>query len=346
LSASLTETLSKWNRQNDEIHIKNDTACPAAACKLYAQGASTGEGGSELPVINYFIYLPNRPEQSPWECTATAIGHERVLPGSQYPPRRHPVDHHFTWEDGRVLHAYQILYITEGRGYFESGISHKRQQIDGGCIVILFPGIWHRYSPDPQTGWVENWIEYRGKSFDRARATGLLRPERSVLRVGLLPDLLQCFERCHALARRHSAGNQAMLSTMGLHILSILQGAPGLHRNLRRHIDERIEQAQLLIARRYHETIIVEQLARELHIGYSSFRQSFKAQTGLSPKQYQLQIRLQKAQEFLANTSKSVGEIAEILGFNTAYHLSNQFKKHVGLAPQIWRQKLERRQRR
>ena len=297
-------------------------------------------------MINYFIYLPNRPEQSPWECTATAIGHERVLPGSQYPPRRHPVDHHFTWEDGRVLHAYQILYITEGKGYFESGISHKRQQIDGGCIVILFPGIWHRYSPDPQTGWVENWIEYRGKSFDRARATGLLRPDRSVLRVGLLPDLLQCFERCHALARRHSAGNQAMLSTMGLHILSILQGAPGLHRNVRRHIDERIEQAQLLIARRYHETIIVEQLARELHIGYSSFRQSFKAQTGLSPKQYQLQIRLQKAQEFLANTSKSVGEIAEILGFNTAYHLSNQFKKHVGLAPQIWRQKLERRQRR
>jgi transcriptional regulator GlxA family with amidase domain len=172
----------------------------------------------------------------------------------------------------------------------------------------------------------------------------LLRPERAILRVGLLPDLLQCFERCHALAQRHSGGIQAMLSTMGLHILSILQGVPKSRRNLRRHIDERIQRAQLLIARRYHETIIVEQLARELHIGYSSFRQAFKAQTGLSPKQYQLQIRLQKAQEFLANTSKSVGEIAEILGFNTAYHLSNQFKKHVGLAPQIWRKRLERRE--
>jgi transcriptional regulator GlxA family with amidase domain len=137
-----------------------------------------------------------------------------------------------------------------------------------------------------------------------------------------------------------------MLSTMGLHILSILQSAPGLRRNLRQPIDERIQQAQLLIARRYHETIVVERLARELHIGYSSFRQVFKTQTGLSPKQYQLQIRLQKAQDFLANTSKSVGEIAEILGFNTPYHLSNQFKKHVGLAPQIWRKRLERRQRR
>lgn len=298
-------------------------------------------GGLEFSMTNYFVYLPDRREQGPWECSATSVGYQRVLPGSPYPPRRHPVDHHFTWEDGRVLHAYQIIYITEGRGHFESGLSHRRQQIDAGCIVILFPGIWHRYSPDPKTGWVENWIECRGKSFDRARALGLLRPERPVLRVGLLPDLLQSFERCHALGQRHSA--QTMLSTMGLHILSVLQSAPGLHRNFRRHIDERIQQAQLLIARTYHERITVEQLARELHIGYSSFRQAFRAQTGLSPKQYQLQIRLQKAQDFLANTPKSIGEIAEILGFDTAYHLSNQFKKHVGLAPQIWRKRLIRR---
>jgi AraC-like DNA-binding protein len=81
-------------------------------------------------------------------------------------------------------------------------------------------------------------------------------------------------------------------------------------------------------------------------VGYSYFRQAFKAQTGLSPKQYQLQIRLQKAQDLLANTSKSVGEIAEILGFNTAYHLSSQFKQHIGLAPQIWRNKLAQRSRR
>jgi AraC-like DNA-binding protein len=293
-------------------------------------------------MANYFVYLPDRREPGPWECTATSVGHQHVLPGSPYPPRRHPVDHHFTWENGRVLGAYQLVYITGGKGYFESAISHKKQPVEGGCILVLFPGIWHRYSPDPKTGWVENWIECRGKAFDRARATKLLRPERPLLRVGLLPDLLQCFERCHALAQRRSAESQAMLSTLGLHMLSILQGATRLHRSLRRPIDERVQQAQLIIARRYHEAIVVEELARELHIGYSYFRQAFKAQTGLSPKQYQLQIRLQKAQDFLANTSRSVGEIAEILGFNTAYHLSSQFKNHVGLAPLIWKTRLAR----
>jgi len=41
----------------------------------------------------------------------------------------------------------------------------------------------------------------------------------------------------------------------------------------------------------------------------------------------------------LLNTSKSVKEIAEILGFDSAYHLSNQFKKHLDLAPRIWKAK-------
>ena len=166
-----------------------------------------------------------------------------------------------------------------------------------------------------------------------------------MLRVGLLPDLLQAFERCHSLAQRRSTETQAMLSTMGLHLLSILQGAHGLYGNLPRQIDQRIQKAQLVIGRRYHETIVVEQLARELGIGYSYFRRAFKAQIGLSPKQYQLQIRLHKAQDLLANTSKSIGEIAELLGFNTAYHLSSQFKQHVGLAPQTWRKTLVRQSR-
>jgi hypothetical protein len=79
----------------------------------------------------------------------------------------------------------------------------------------------------------------------------MLRPERPIVRVGLLPELLQCFEHCHSLAQRRSAESQAMLSTLGLHLLSILQAAHRLRRNVRRPIDEKIQEAQLIIARRF-----------------------------------------------------------------------------------------------
>jgi transcriptional regulator GlxA family with amidase domain len=152
--------------------------------------------------------------------------------------------------------------------------------------------------------------------------------------------LLQAFERCHALAQQRSAGVQALLSTMGLHLLSVLLSAAQRHPDAPRPMDHKIQHAQGLLARRYHERLSVEQLARELNVSYSSFRQAFKAQTGISPKQYQLQIRLHKAQDFLANTPKSVGEIADILGFDSAFHLSKQFKDSTGMAPQAWRRRL------
>jgi hypothetical protein len=59
---------------------------------------------------NYFIYLPNRKSRDPWECAATSVGYSKIAPYHDYPPLRHPVDHHFTWANGRVLQAYQIIY--------------------------------------------------------------------------------------------------------------------------------------------------------------------------------------------------------------------------------------------
>jgi AraC-like ligand binding domain len=132
---------------------------------------------------NYFIYLPNRKSHNPWECVATSVGCSKIAPYHDYPPLRHPVDHHFTWANGRVLQAYQIIYISEGRGVFESESTAKRSRVGAGNVLLLFPGIWHRYAPDEKTGWAEHWIECNGGCFDRAKEAGHIAPEHAVLRV-------------------------------------------------------------------------------------------------------------------------------------------------------------------
>jgi AraC-like DNA-binding protein len=243
-------------------------------------------------------------------------------------------------ENGRVLSAYQFVFITEGRGFFECEQSPKRQRVEAGTIIIVFPGIWHRYAPDPEVGWVEQWLECSGAAFDRAGDAGYLKPEQSLLRVGLLPDLLHSFDYCHALAQRDSTGVQSLLSTMGLHLLALVLETRHSQYEALRSTDDKVRQGQRQFANRYSERLNVEELAAELKVSYSSFRQAFKQRTGTSPKQYQLQIRVQKAQDLLINTAKTVAEIAEILGFDSAFHFSKQFKNRVGLAPNAWRKTL------
>ncbi len=249
-----------------------------------------------------------------------------------------PADHHFEWSRGRVLQFYQIIFISEGAGVFESEHTREARTVDSGTLLILFPGVWHRYAPDSAVGWAEHWIECQGPIFDDAVRSGIVQPTQPILHTGLEPDLLRCFERCHALAGRGAIANQHLLSTMGAHLLSVigyLQNAPRFDRR----IDELIESAHALIALRCQERLSLPAIAAELGVSYSHLRQTFTERIGLSPKQYHCQVRLQKAQELLASTTRSVQEVADILGFHSAFQLSKQFKEHFGQAPQHWRSK-------
>ncbi len=236
---------------------------------------------------DYFVYLPQNPPGSIWGCTVTSVGRAQVRPHAKYPPARHPADHHFEWSRGRVLQCYQILFISEGAGHFESAKTGRPARVEAGTLLMLFPGVWHRYAPDAELGWEEHWIECRGPIFDQALRDGILCSTRAILHTGMEPDLLRSFERCHALAARGALANQHLLSTMGAHLLSVVGHLQSASRFDRR-IDELIERAHALIALRCQEPLNMPALAAELGVGYSHLRQAFTRRVGLSPKRYLL----------------------------------------------------------
>ncbi|WP_256252817.1 AraC family transcriptional regulator [Paenibacillus sp. UNC496MF] len=59
----------------------------------------------------------------------------------------------------------------------------------------------------------------------------------------------------------------------------------------------------------------------------------FKQSTGLSPYQYFIRLRIEKAKMLLTSRGYTIGEIAAILGFTDQSHMNRQFKRITGLAP-------------
>lgn len=294
---------------------------------------------------DYFTYLPQQTGNSIWGCVTTGVGFTHVLPNQPYPPRQHPLAHHFHWNEGRVLQSYQIILISSGHGVFESASGPGIQTVEAGTVMVLFPGVWHRYRPSPETGWVEHWIECLGPAFDAAARAGLVRPEHGLLTTGSIHDLSDCFERCHNLARVDAVAHQDLLSTLGLHLLALLGYLRRGERGFTKSIDQVVQRAHTLIALRCQEPLNLRGLAAELGVGYSNLRHSFFCRVGISLRQHYLNMRVQKAQDFLLNTSKSVKEIAEILGFDSPSHFSKQFKQRVGSPPDTWRRRFGAAQR-
>jgi AraC-like DNA-binding protein len=286
---------------------------------------------------DYYVYLPTHPSNSIWGCVVTAVGHTNILPNTPYPRPQHPVDHWFNWNEGRVLRSYQIILISAGAGVFECEAQPNAQPVVPGTVILLFPGVWHRYRPTANIGWVEHYIECDGPVFREAARSGLIQPKHSLLSAGVAADVSDCFERCHSLARMDAMANQDLLSTLGLHLLALMGHLRRGERGLIKAIDDVVQRAHLLIALRCQEPLDLAALAGELGVGYSNLRHSFMARVGMSPRQYYLNTRIQKAQDLLVRTPKSVKEVAEILGFDSASHLSKQFKKFVGISPHEWR---------
>ncbi|MFW6039182.1 MAG: helix-turn-helix domain-containing protein [bacterium] len=290
---------------------------------------------------NYFAYLPETGTAEVWSAEVTAAGRTQVRPGEPYPPAQHPTDHHFTWERGRVLDAHQLIHISAGTGTFESDATGS-VPIRAGDTFLLLPHVWHRYRPDRRSGWTEHWVECKGPTVDRLVQRGLIRADRPVVRTTNRQYVLQCFELLHQWIKPGDVQTRAHLATMAMHLYALVQRYDEVQRGPQRRIDRLVQQAQMKIAARVHQPLQAEALADELGVAYSYFRRAFRARVGASPKHYHVQLRLRKARELLANTSMTIKQVADALGFDSPYHFSQQFKQHVGAAPTHWRRGLFR----
>lgn len=284
---------------------------------------------------NYFCYLPTSPQLQAWGVWATAVGYTQVKPGSAYPPARHPGDHHFTWTQGRILDCFQVVYLTRGGGQMQW--QQDRVPLSMGDVFFVFPGVWHRYSPDPDTGWTEHWIELRGPVIDNLLANGVFTAQQPKVNVGLHPELRELFDRCHLLTRTRPEGFELLLGPVGMQILAQIQ-VKTRHDNHSetQPLRHAVRKAQQLLSKSSGQQNL-QALADELGVDYTAFRRAFKEHVGLSPGQYALAHRLRRAQDLLRHTDASIQLIADTLGYSSPYHFSADFSARTGLPPSQWR---------
>ncbi|MBD1393395.1 AraC family transcriptional regulator [Mucilaginibacter glaciei] len=286
---------------------------------------------------DYCKYLPVNQDDEAWGLTILNAGYTHILKSSSYPSREHPKSYYFTWKNGRVLHEYQIIYITQGEGVFESE-NCKLTRVKEGSVIILFPNERHRYKPDPDTGWHEYWIGLNGPIIDNLIANKFFSVQKPVLDIGLKDSVFNLFTDIIEKTKSERPGYQPLIAGATLHLLGIL------HSELTQasfegesNIQLIIEKARFLLRDHMNQNSPPEDIARELQVGYSWFRKQFKKYTGLAPNQYLIQLKIQHSKELLLSPENSVKSVAYLLNFDSVPYFSKLFKIKTGLTPQEYR---------
>ncbi|HTB84770.1 MAG TPA: AraC family transcriptional regulator [Candidatus Sulfotelmatobacter sp.] len=288
----------------------------------------------------FYHYFPVSRRDVKWGLYANTAGEVSIASNTAYPPGGHPKDFAFDWQHGRILDGFAIVYISSGRGKFES--QSVSTSIEPGDTFLLFPGVWHRYAPDPETGWYEHWIGFDGETARNWLRKRFISPKKAVFKISPEDTVLATFSRVGQSVRANRPALQQILAgaitnLMGL-VYSTQQTQPAAESQNVNNIELAIAHMQNALA----PGLDLELLAKKLGVSYSWFRKAFVAHTGLSPYQYLLELRLVRARRLLVETEFSVKEIAMQTGFKDQFYFSRHFRRKMNLTATEWRRRSRR----
>lgn len=301
---------------------------------------------------DFHDYLPIDDDAMRWGIYMTGIGRVTVAPKSAYPPATHPPLYGFRWERGRTLPEFAVVLIDRGQGIFESRATGLIP-VAAPSVIVLFPGLWHRYRPRKEIGWTERWLCFNGELAHRLMEMALLPQASPVRQIADPTTLVAAFDDLLNKVEQNPAANSILLSLHALGYLGAVIDATtsdelpnALESATRRNAtrDAVVSQAMALIWTRGHRTISVDEIAESAGVTRRTLERRFRKSVGHPVVEEIIRSRLVRAKRLLQETEMSVKVVAQLSGFPSEERMRVAFVRHEGTSPLRFRQHSARRQ--
>ncbi len=287
-----------------------------------------------MQLRDFSIYTSPTKNDLQWQIAGTTMGHSLVKPGETYPRNRDKHPEQFkSVVTSRTLQEFQLIYITKGSGVFST--EGKQYEISPGIAFFLFPGVRHAYHPHRKTGWEEFWIGFHGAYANALWQQEILSPEEPLFHVGYHESIIHMFDQNFRSMHQQFPGYTIQISGG---IVALITNIIGLSKQQQYQSEEvgLVDQVKSILEGRIFDSITIEELTEATGTGKSKLIALFSDYTGLSPYQYFLHMKINKAKQWL-DMGLSVKEIAYRLSFQDPCYFSRIFTKKTGVSPTAWR---------
>lgn len=277
-----------------------------------------------MPEFSFHLF----PNERFMDLSLIQYGQEQCAPYHLYGPatRNHYLFHY-------ILSGKGILYSTDSRG------GNHTYHLSQGSGFLICPNQINTYIADGEDPWRYIWLEFDGlKCQDILASTGLSF-DSPIYRAN---DKALCEEMVQEMfAVVNGSQNQSLYLIAHLYLfLDLLVRSSFSRREFTagKLRDLYIREAVTFIEQNYYRSsITVEDIAHFCNLNQSYLGKIFKESMNQTLQQFLIYYRMNKAAEFLKNSSMPVGEIAKVVGYPNQLNFSRAFKNVYGLSPQNWR---------
>ena len=233
-----------------------------------------------------------------------------------------------------VKNFYLIHYIISGHGIYTVG--NLQHHLGPGDAFLIRPGKTVVYAADAKDPWQYCFFAFNGQAAEQyLNRTGFAAAD--VIHLGN--------DRIHDLVCETTEMLSNYPRNMDIYALSQLMKM--LLFFAEHHDDESIEKSHPIrpdiqkvldyISYHYADPITVIDMSRLVALERSYFCRTFKNATGLAPKDYLTNFRLDKARYLLTETNMPIGKVSEAVGFRSFSSFSRLFTAQYQQSPSNYR---------
>ncbi|MEX0654368.1 MAG: AraC family transcriptional regulator [Phycisphaeraceae bacterium] len=243
--------------------------------------------------------------------------------------------------------AWELCYIADGEvAWWAGGQVHE---VGPGHVYITRPGEPHGGVDAVLHPCELYWVQLRVPR--RGALPGLARRDAQVM-LGRLEALrLRCFpasdvvpEAFARLIAEHRQRDELSpaAARAALHtLLTAVVRDHARHRAAQSRSGRRISRAIRAAIDQFERDpgAAVWELAEHAGLSVTRFHERFRAEVGLTPADWRNRRRVDRAKQLL-RSGRSVTEVAMLLAFSTSQYFATVFKRHTGLTPGQYRQRM------
>ena len=216
-----------------------------------------------------------------------------------------------------VREYYLIHYVVQGRGVFRLG--GREYCLGPGDLFMTAPGEVMYYEADERQPWSYIWV-----GFEAALKVGDVI-FRHVIHA---PECGTLFKEM-TLCGKYGETAEMFVCSKIFELMAQLKRKDRDADNTTRYV----LQAKNLIETRYDSDLSVSYLARTLGLERSYFSKLFKQTVGVSPQQYLVSFRLERAARLMREQHFVPSQAASCCGYGDLMNFSKMFKRKFGLPP-------------
>jgi len=244
--------------------------------------------------------------------------------------------HYINKENG--VDYFILIYCTSGEGWCK--IADREFSIKENQYIILPPATPYSFGANSSNPWTIYWVHFKGSlapSFFQAPVSPhLILPESD----SRLQDRIQLFEEIYANLELSFHSDHYSYAVICLfHFLGSFKYVEQFRRIRNKSMIEKgfSEKVIYYMRENVENNLTLEHIARHFNFSPSHFSALFLQETKQSPIKYFINLKIEKACQYLELSDMKISDVYPILGFQDGAYFSRMFTKIMGISPTKYR---------